>query len=60
MINSLPPPETSSASEEESVETILRSGPNGALVVAGIATLVVLALWLAFYFLVFLPRGGLQ
>ncbi len=60
MINSFPPPETSSASEEESVETILRAGPNGALVVAGIASLIVLALWFAFYFLVFLPRGGLQ
>ncbi len=60
MINSLPPPETSSAAEEEAVETILRSGPNGALVVAGLATFIVLVLWLAFYFLVFLPRGGLQ
>ncbi len=60
MINSLPPPEMSSAAEEEAIETILQSGPNGALVVAGIASFLVVALWLAFYFLVFLPRGGLQ
>lgn len=39
------------------VEEIVRSGPTGALAVAGIATAIVVALWFAFYFLVFLPRG---
>jgi len=49
---------TSAADEEdERVDEIVRSGPDGAIAVAGIATAVVIALWFAFYFLVFLPRG---
>jgi hypothetical protein len=35
----------------------LRDGPKGALLVAGTAVLLLLAGWLAFYFLLFLPRG---
>ncbi len=42
----------------EDVERIVQEGPHGAIVVAGIATFVVVALWLAFYFLVFVPRGA--
>jgi hypothetical protein len=57
MINSPPPPAPTS-SESEVVDTIVRSGPHGALAVAGIATAVVVALWFAFYLLVFLPRGA--
>jgi hypothetical protein len=41
------------------IDEIVRSGPRGAIAVAGIATAVVFALWFAFYFLVFLPRGPL-
>jgi hypothetical protein len=36
----------------------LRHGPRGALIVAGIATALLLIVWLAFYFLLFLPRGA--
>jgi hypothetical protein len=36
----------------------LRHGPRGALIVAGIATAMLLVGWLAFYFLLFLPRGN--
>jgi len=43
---------------DENVERIVASGPRGAIVVAGIATLIVVAIWFAFYFLVFVPRGG--
>jgi hypothetical protein len=43
--------------DDRKVEEIVRSGPSGALAVAGIATAIVIALWFAFYFLVFLPRG---
>ena len=43
--------------EAERVDHIVRSGPAGAIAVAGIATAIVVALWFAFYFLVFLPRG---
>jgi hypothetical protein len=36
----------------------LKDGPKGALLVAGIAVALLLAGWLAFYFLLFLPRGA--
>jgi hypothetical protein len=52
------PPSTES--EDARVDAIMRSGPLGAVVVAGIATAIVVALWFAFYFLVFLPRGPMQ
>jgi hypothetical protein len=44
-------------SDDARVDAIVRGGPKGALAVAGIATAIVVALWFAFYFLVFLPRG---
>ena len=58
MINASPPPPTASASETEAVEAIVASGPGGALWVAGIATAIVIGLWLAFYVMVFVPRGA--
>jgi hypothetical protein len=51
-----PSPET----EDARIDEIVRSGPRGAVVVAGIATAIVIALWFAFYFMVFLPRGSAQ
>lgn len=56
MINSSSPQSTS-GSEEDAVDAIVRSGPSGAIAVAGIATVIVLALWFAFYLFVFLPRS---
>lgn len=50
----------SGKSEEERVEDIVRAGPHGALVVTGIAVAIVIGLWFLFYFLVFLPRGGIH
>ena len=38
---------------------VLKHGPRGALVVASIAVSLVLLTWLAFYFLLFLPRGSI-
>jgi hypothetical protein len=32
----------------------------GALTIAGIATAIVFGLWLAFYWVIFLPRGAFQ
>ena len=58
MINSSPPPSSTPGSEEEQVDAIVRSGPGGAIAVAGIATAIVLGLWFAFYLLVFLPRSA--
>jgi hypothetical protein len=52
-----PPP---SQTEGAKIDKIVRSGPRGAVVVAGIATAIVIALWFAFYFIVFLPRGSVQ
>jgi hypothetical protein len=58
MINSPPPPAAAPSSESEAVHAIVRSGPGGAILVAGIATAVVVALWLAFFLLVFLSRSA--
>jgi len=60
MINSIPTSPPSSTSEDESVDAIVNAGPRGAIAVAGIATAIVVALWFAFYLLVFLPRGTVQ
>ncbi|HYZ65051.1 MAG TPA: hypothetical protein VE650_21585 [Acetobacteraceae bacterium] len=35
----------------------LRNGPNSALLVSAIAVALLLVGWMAFYFLLFLPRG---
>ena len=56
MINSSVPRDPSTSSEDEAVDRIVRGGPGGAVVVASIATAIVVALWFAFYFFVFLPR----
>jgi hypothetical protein len=46
------------ADEQQRVDAIVAQGPRGAFAVAGAAVAVVVALWLAFYFLVFVARGG--
>jgi hypothetical protein len=51
---------SSPETEDARIDEIVRSGPKGAVVVAGIATAVVIALWFSFYFMVFLPRGSVQ
>ena len=58
MINSSPPSSPAPGSEEERVDAIVRTGPSGAIAVAGVATAIVVALWFAFYLLVFLPRSA--
>ena len=44
MINSSPPQSSTLGSEEERVDAIVRSGPGGAIAVAGIATAIVIAI----------------
>ena len=44
--------------DEAAVDAVVRAGPRGAVVLAGLATAVVTGLWFAFYLLVFLPRSG--
>jgi hypothetical protein len=51
---------SSPETEDARIDEIVRSGPRGAIVIAGIATAVVVALWFAFYLMVFLPRGSVQ
>lgn len=43
--------------EDKRVDEIVRSGPRGALMVAGIAVAIVFLMWFFFYFFAFLPRG---
>ena len=59
MINSEPIRGESDAGmqEDADVNAILRSGARGALVLAGLATAIVVAIWFAFYLLVFVPRA---
>lgn len=57
MINTNAPPDETSETDAR-VDEIVASGPHGAIVVAGIATAVVMAMWLLFYLLVFIPRSG--
>ena len=60
MITSSPSTPQSVDAENARIDAIVRSGPSGAVVVAGIATAIVVALWFAFYLMVFLPRGSVQ
>ena len=46
-----------SAQDDADVNAILRSGAKGAVVLAGLATAIVVAIWFAFYLLVFVPRA---
>ncbi|MGF6726952.1 hypothetical protein P3T43_006344 [Paraburkholderia sp. GAS41] len=49
-LNAAPP-------SDEEIERVVAAGPHGAIAVAGVATLVVMAIWVGFYLFVFLPRG---
>jgi hypothetical protein len=44
-------------SQEPQEENVPTSPPAGAAVLAGIATAIVIAMWFAFYLLVFMPRA---
>ena len=59
MINSDPTSGENDADtrQDEDVNAILRSGARGAVVLAGLATAIVVAIWFAFYVLVFVPRA---
>ncbi len=45
---------------DAAVNEIVSRGPGGAFAVAGIATAIVMALYFAFYFFAYLPRGVVQ
>jgi hypothetical protein len=46
--------------DQQRVDAIVERGPSGAFAVAGVAVAIVIAIWFAFYFLVYLPRGVMQ
>jgi hypothetical protein len=43
---------------EDAFERRTPSRAGGAIVLAGLATFIVMAIWFAFYLLVFVPRAG--
>ena len=43
--------------EQQEVDRIVRQGPSGAVALAGIATLIVVLIWFAFYIFAFSPRA---
>lgn len=63
MATPLPPspqPGAATPAEDLAVDQIVSQGPAGAFAVAGVATAVVVGIYLAFYFLAYLPRGAVQ
>jgi hypothetical protein len=46
--------------QDAEVQEIVARGPIGAFAVAGVATAIVVLIYLAFYFLIYLPRGAVQ
>jgi len=44
---------------EHELAQIGEAGPRGAFAVAGLAVAILLSLWLAFFLLVFAPRGSI-
>ena len=53
-------PDVPDSADDAAVNAIVRRGPAGAFAVAGIATVIVVALYFAFYFFAYLPRGMVQ
>jgi hypothetical protein len=43
---------------EEDLRKIVAAGPRGAIALAGLTVAILLAIWLAFFVFVFLPRGA--
>ena len=43
---------------DEELNAIVTAGPRGAVAVAGLAVAVLLAIWIAFFLVVYLPRGA--
>jgi hypothetical protein len=48
------------SASDAAVDEIVARGPSGTFAVAGLATAIVVALYFAFYFFVYLPRGTIQ
>ncbi|WP_427915229.1 hypothetical protein ACPWT1_10060 [Ramlibacter sp. MMS24-I3-19] len=46
--------------DDRQVDEIVGRGPSGAFAVAGVATAIVVVLYVLFYLVVYLPRGAVQ
>ena len=46
--------------DDRQVDEIVGRGPSGAFAVAGVATAIVVVLYVLFYIVVYLPRGAVQ
>jgi len=46
--------------DQDKLDEIVNRGPVGTFAVAGLATAIVVLIFFAFYFLVYLPRGTIQ
>ena len=57
MISEPVPTSKHSVDDQRQVDAIVTRGPTGALALAGMSVALVLAMWFAFYFFVFLPRN---
>lgn len=44
--------------QQRRVDAVVAQGPGGAFALAGLALALVMAMWLAFYVIVFVGRGG--
>jgi hypothetical protein len=51
-------PQVSAPIEARAAEHTLQDGPRGAFFLAGVSTGLLFIGWLAFYFLLFIPRGS--
>ncbi|HEY1326321.1 MAG TPA: hypothetical protein VGI14_05240 [Casimicrobiaceae bacterium] len=55
-----PEPSVHASDEDARVDEVVRRGPSGAFALAGIAAVIVVAIYFGFYVLVYLPRGAVQ
>jgi hypothetical protein len=53
-------PESEPLLSDAERERIYRRAPAGAVLIAGISTFIVMAIWVLFYVFVFVPRGMLR
>ena len=57
----MPEPSAPSAqAEDRRVDEIVSRGPSGTFAVVGVATAIVVLIFIAFYLWVYLPRGAMQ
>lgn len=57
MLHSAPTATDTNETDDVAVDAIIQRGATGAVVVAAIATAIVVVIWFAFYLLVFVPRA---